>query len=280
MRASVMAGYCVASLLFAACGQPSEPSLQPDATGETHSTPAPASDDHNDALGDPEPVEAGAYSEPDDARAEPSRPGLPPDPDTHATTPSVAGEPEPGPKLALGPSRLANSLAAQNDTGDGPRPKGPEDGIPDPSPGAGTGRHGEGVSYEEYTWYDGDDERTVRLISQPQASGTSDTRGAPAAGQSSPGGVPTFLSESGSELSLPGGVILVLDPGWSAGEVDAFLAGNGIQRSRASELGWIGNGFLIEAGPGLESLELANSLAVQHGVVISSPNWAIDPIAY
>ena len=121
-------------------------------------------------------------------------------------------------------------------------------------------------------------ERTVRLIpQQPREAGDSGgEKSAAADGQSSSGGALTFLSESGSEMTLTDGVVLLLDPGWSANEVDEFLAANGIARGRASELGWIANGFLIETGPGLESLELANSLASQDGVVISSPNWAGD----
>ena len=33
------------------------------------------------------------------------------------------------------------------------------------------------------------------------------------------------------------------------------------------------NGFLVQTEPGFPSLELANELAAQEGVVISSPNW-------
>ena len=35
----------------------------------------------------------------------------------------------------------------------------------------------------------------------------------------------------------------------------------------------IQNGFLIETEPGFPSLELANALVDQDGLLISSPNW-------
>ena len=189
------------------------------------------------------------------------------------------GEPDPAePKLGTGSvldwAPPGNGAVALRDSGDdAPAPKPPEDGLPGLPSAVEDGEGG-----EEYTYWDGDVERTVRLIPQ-QPSETGDSGGeksAAADGQSSSGGALTFLSESGSEMTLTDGVVLLLDPGWSANEVDEFLAANGIARGRASELGWIANGFLIETGPGLESLELANSLASQDGVVISSPNWASD----
>ena len=74
-------------------------------------------------------------------------------------------------------------------------------------------------------------------------------------------------------MTLPGGVLLALDPAWDQAMVDRFLAENGIPIASASELSFIENGFFIETGPGFWSLELANKLAAKDGVVISSPNW-------
>ena len=42
---------------------------------------------------------------------------------------------------------------------------------------------------------------------------------------------------------------------------------------RVEKLGFIENGFFIETDPGFPSLDLANALAPQEGVLISSPNW-------
>ena len=39
------------------------------------------------------------------------------------------------------------------------------------------------------------------------------------------------------------------------------------------------NGFLVETEPGFPSLELANALAAQAGVWVSSPNWWSDRVA-
>ncbi len=85
---------------------------------------------------------------------------------------------------------------------------------------------------------------------------------------------PVFRSESGGGLmTLPGGVLLVLDPEWDQSKVEAFLTRNGISTERVSDLGFLRNGFMVETEPGFPSLELANELASQQGVVVSSPNW-------
>ena len=85
---------------------------------------------------------------------------------------------------------------------------------------------------------------------------------------------PVFRSELGGGLmTLPGGVLLALDPAWDQGTVERFFYHNDIQADSRSELGFIQNGFLVKTEPGFPSLELANALAAQDGVVISSPNW-------
>ena len=86
--------------------------------------------------------------------------------------------------------------------------------------------------------------------------------------------LPVFRSESGGGLmTLPGGVLLALDPAWDQTRVDNFFSRNQIPRDRVSELGYVENGFLVETEPGFASLELANALAAQDGVAIASPNW-------
>ena len=74
-------------------------------------------------------------------------------------------------------------------------------------------------------------------------------------------------------MTLPGGVLLALNPAWSKAETDAFFADNDIKLSRVSELGFVANGFFVETDPGFPSLNLANALAGQDGVELSSPNW-------
>ena len=83
-----------------------------------------------------------------------------------------------------------------------------------------------------------------------------------------------FRSESSGELmTLPGGVLLVLDPSWVASDADGFFSRNGIAPVRVTELDLAENAYFVKTEPGFPSLRLANALAVQEGVQISSPNW-------
>ena len=138
-----------------------------------------------------------------------------------------------------------------------------------------------------YTWQDGD--RTMRVVLQPRqaveetAAGATED-GAAVAGEpgssarqrsASDGGQPVFRSESGGGLmTLPGGIILALDPEWDRAAVEKFFSQTSISLDRTSELDFLDNGFFVETEPGFPSLELANALAGQEGVILSSPNWA------
>ena len=139
---------------------------------------------------------------------------------------------------------------------------------------------------EVYTWQDGD--RTLGavlqddLVVQDTASIKADDVVVVKGGDTSiveqrggsGGSEPVFRSESGGELmTLPGGILLALDPQWDQAQVDDFFDRNGISADRVSELGFIPNGFVVETEPGFPSLELANALADQDGVTVSSPNW-------
>ena len=150
-----------------------------------------------------------------------------------------------------------------------------------------------GQGYDQgtvYTWEDGD--RTQRVVLQDDlvvqdndaitpgddvvARGVGDSivRKHPRHTQDDP---PVFRSESGGGLmTLPGGVLLALDPDWDQAKVDSFFSQNGIPKDRTSELDFIDNGFLVDTEPGFPSLELANELATNDGVLISSPNWWRD----
>lgn len=138
-----------------------------------------------------------------------------------------------------------------------------------------------------YTYEDGD--RTVRIVLQDDlavqdnlAVKSSDQvlrKGSVESivrKQADPGedSLPVFRSESGGELmTLPGGVLLSLDQKWDQATVESFFSANNITSEQISELGFIPNTFLVETEPGFPSLELANDLANQDGVAISSPNW-------
>ena len=141
---------------------------------------------------------------------------------------------------------------------------------------------------QAYTWEDGDrtltvllqEDLTVQKTSEVTASDVVLVKGAVDSiveRQASHGTDvgPVFKSESGGGLmTLPGGVLLALDPDWDQTEVDSFFQDNGISPDQVSELGFIENGFLIETDSGFPSLDLANELAGQEGVMISSPNWS------
>jgi len=147
---------------------------------------------------------------------------------------------------------------------------------------AGSGSTGQG---RMYTWHDGGDTRQVWLEPDlvvksggagkladvvAEAAGGSVVRSDGGGGQD---GWPVFRSRSGSLMTLPGGVLLVLDPEWSESETDAFFSSNGIKMASVSELGYLPNGFFVDTDPGFPSLDLANELAGQEGVELSSPNW-------
>ena len=143
------------------------------------------------------------------------------------------------------------------------------------------------VQGDPYTWQDGDRTMTVKLqtdlvvekgsgglprdVVSANEGGTNVVRSAD--GQSKSDTLPVFRSESGALMTLPGGVLLVLSSAWSQAETNAFFSNNGIKMGRVSELDYVANGFFVETEPGFPSLDLANALAVQEGVEISSPNW-------
>lgn len=71
--------------------------------------------------------------------------------------------------------------------------------------------------------------------------------------------------------ALPGGVIIHLDPAWSAVAADDWLLEQHLHLTRKLDFGR--NVFLIETDAGLEALQLANQLRQLHGVIAATPNW-------
>lgn len=166
---------------------------------------------------------------------------------------------------------------------------GPVDSLPKQSPPVGSRSDWADSTSQGtiHTYEDGD--RTVRVVLQDDlvlqknsVISPNDSvvkRGATQSiikkgAQGGQGELPVFRSESGGGLmTLPGGVLLALDPEWDKAQVDKFFADNNISPEQVSELGFIPNGFMVETEAGFPSLDLANSLAGQEGVEISSPNW-------
>ena len=138
----------------------------------------------------------------------------------------------------------------------------------------------------EYAWEDGDRTLTVTLQTDlvleestgevAKGSLAATPSGSVAKSTDAQGGntgLPVFRSSSGTLMTLPGGVLLLLDQDWSETRVNQFFADNSIALGDVSELEWIDNGYFIETAPGFPSLTLANGLAGQEGVELSSPNW-------
>ena len=162
----------------------------------------------------------------------------------------------------------------------------------DRSPSQKSGTSEGPVQGQPYTWEDGDSTHTVYLqtdlvveadsdgltrdVVEAAAGGSNVVRSAEA--QSKGGTLPVFRSESGELMTLPGGVLLVLDPKWSESQVNSFFSDNGIKLDRVSELSYAANGFFIETDPGFPSLDLANALAGLDGVEVSSPNWGREAV--
>ena len=138
-----------------------------------------------------------------------------------------------------------------------------------------------------YTWEDG--ERTLRVVlhddlvvQNTPANAPDDVVMAEVAGNSivwrqakhGQDARPVFRLESGGGLmTLPGGVLIALDPELDQAAIESFFSRNNISTDLTSGLEYIINGFLVESEPGFPSLELANRLAAQQGVLIASPNW-------
>ena len=138
-----------------------------------------------------------------------------------------------------------------------------------------------------YSWQDGDrtlnvvlqDDLVVEETSKVTANDTVVARGATDSivrkqAGGSQDALPVFRSQSGGGLmTLPGGVLLSLDVEWDQAQIESFFSQNGISMDRVEALGFLPNGFLVKTAPGFPSLDLANSLAAQDGVEVSSPNW-------
>ena len=224
-------------------------------------------------------------------------------PEIVVSVPDSAAMPGPGPAAALAPRLVVTPeprLVAMPESEPAaapepelvampkPEPKAkPETQMARPSEGDHSGVEGDSPG-TVYTWQDGD--RTLRVVLESRqavhetvADTTEDSEVEKGASdnvvreRSGPGrdGQLVFRSESGGELmTLPGGIILALDPEWDQHTVESFFSRNGIALGRTSELDFLPNGFFVETEPGFPSLELANTLADQDGVILSSPNWS------
>ena len=169
----------------------------------------------------------------------------------------------------------------------------PITGVDTDSPRKGSPGATGPVEGESYAWQDGDRTMTVKLQTDlvvekgsgglPRSAVSADEGGnnvvRSADGQSKSDTLPVFRSESGCADDPPrrrsAGAQLRMEPG---GNERFFLRATGSRLDRVSELDYAVNGFFVETEPGFPSLDLANALAAQDGVEISSPNWGREAI--
>ena len=208
----------------------------------------------------PAPAPTGATEQADD----------PPPAATPATPPPTAGD-----DLTARPRRPSSGLRQL-----------PDEESESPSDWASLDDVSRSAQGAEYTWQDGRHTRRahvqIDLVAQAEEETRSDDIVVRGGGEEhvvrrqprhDEAALPVFRSESGEILTLPGGVLLALDASWDQARVDQFFLENGITGDRIARQQFAVHGFLVETAPGFPSLELANTLAAQDGVLLSSPNW-------
>ena len=101
---------------------------------------------------------------------------------------------------------------------------------------------------EYYTYHDGN--RTIKIKLQPGQS--TDEAGDPIGPRSTDDSAElTFQAVSGgATMTLPGGVLVKLNPDWTRQETDAFFKGNGIRPNRVRQLQLLDNTFSVDTPRG------------------------------
>ncbi len=274
---AMIAVWLVSAALLVACGSPAGDPAVATATA-THAAPSPESG-HDASPPTPTPPLPGATTAAPDRGSPATTPALKPTatsmPGTPAATPIAAATP--GTPAATPTATATPDVAAPAPTAESAaRPSG---GVPDvtrgpDSVGAGVRAPAPAEGEQLYTWQDGEHTRQVWL-QPPDDTRASDEDGASGRSPSraSTSSSPVFRDDSGRLMTLPGGVLVVLDPEWDQSRTAEFFAANGIAPGRVDEEDFATNAFFISTDPGLPSLQLANELADEEGVLISSPNW-------
>ena len=164
---------------------------------------------------------------------------------------------------------------------------------------------------QAYTWYDGDSAQQVWLNPNLLAEFNPSARGESAVKSVSPGAAPLTTkrartgvrlwrlnnngnatvraltlahprgayspvfhdssSASGRMRALPGNIIVYFNPLWDAATVNNWIAARKLEVVRKLEIG--ANVYVIKTAPGLDALDIANSLYLSGEVVSASPNW-------
>ncbi len=78
-------------------------------------------------------------------------------------------------------------------------------------------------------------------------------------------------SVPGRMRSLPGNIIVYLNPAWDETDVNRWVSGRNLEIVKKLEIG--PNIFVLKTGPGLEALETANTLYKSGEVIAAFPDW-------
>lgn len=78
-------------------------------------------------------------------------------------------------------------------------------------------------------------------------------------------------SESARKRALPGNIIVHLDPGWDAQQVNEWFRQHSLAAVKPLPIG--PNIFVVKTGPGLEALDKANALYLSGEAVAAYPDW-------
>lgn len=90
---------------------------------------------------------------------------------------------------------------------------------------------------------------------------------------------PVFRTgKSGPLLALPGNILMEFEESMSESKIETFLLGKGLRIKKKLDIPGR-NFYEIETPAGVASLNLANSLYGQPGVISSSPNWWREAVA-
>ena len=233
---------------------------QEEARPRAHSNSAAASREPSEIAGNTVSADTPAHTPPntDQDASEPSQP----------TEEPVGAESE---SAAAESQAQAHQQAAQPESQSAPDPE-----QEAPRTDNEAREDGDSSTQTTYTWRDGEHSRTVtyqaELTVVTSREGESEIVPRQAASAQS-NGPPVFRSDTGELMTLPGGVLLVLNADSDQSRIDQFFAVNGISRGRVHDQTFTTNAFFIDTEPGLPSLNLAIQLAGQEGVVIASPNW-------
>ena len=261
----------------------------PSPTATAVASPSPTAT----AVASPSPTAGGGVDAPETAGS--TRPASTPTPEPHVrdgpatttpvpATPTLVPAPDPAGRAATPGAITRGRTAAGSGT---PTPEPGPVGAAGPRTVQSTASSFSAGGSVPYTWQDGEHTRRVylqpNLVLQDPADNTSEDVVVRAgrmenivqrtARHDEQDTLPVFRSASGSIMTLPGGVLLVFDEQWDQPRINTFFATNGIDKGSVRALDFTPNAFFIDTAPGLPSLELANALAAEEGLVISSPNW-------